>query len=127
MADLNVHMNVPLFPRPPTAVGGVTTPLSDVPDVATLLRAPTSVSHILRERYVAPSSVRSPPGVRKGRRVFRNLIHPRIKDAALIKDAARRRVMEFRVKMKTEDRGKNNEANDDDDDDDNDVVCSVGG
>ncbi|XP_020294261.1 uncharacterized protein LOC109859926 isoform X2 [Pseudomyrmex gracilis] len=113
-------MNVPLFPRPPTAIGGVTTPLSDVPDVATLLRAPTSVSHV-RERYVAPS-VRSPPGIGKGRRVFRNLIHPRIKDGALIKDAARRRVMEFRVKM-TEDRGKNNEVNDDDDD--YDVVCSV--
>lgn len=113
-------MDVPLFPRPP-AIGGVTTPLSDVPSVATLPRVPVSaaasVSRV-RERYAVP--LRSSSGTKKRRRVFRNLVHPRVKTAALVKDAACRRITEFRMRM-TEHRAKDDEGDDDDD-----VVCGIG-
>ncbi|XP_071573297.1 uncharacterized protein [Temnothorax nylanderi] len=111
-------MDVPLFPRPP-AIGGVTTPLSDVPSVATLPRVPASVATSVprvRGRYAVP--LRSSSDTKKRRRICRNLVHPRVRTAALVKDAARRRITEFRMRM-TEHR-----ANDEGDDDD-DVVCSI--
>ncbi|XP_070517767.1 uncharacterized protein [Cardiocondyla obscurior] len=115
-------MDVPLFPRPP-AIGGVATPLSglsDVPNVVTLPRVPVSVSRV-RGRYAVPP--RSPLGTKKRHRVCRNLVHPRVKTAALVKDAARRRITEFRMRM-TEHHP--NEGDDDDDDDDDDVVvCGI--
>ncbi|XP_024869546.1 potassium channel subfamily K member 10-like isoform X1 [Temnothorax curvispinosus] len=111
-------MDVPLFPRPP-AIEGVTTPLSDGPSVATLPRVPapvaTSVPRV-RRRYAVP--LRSSSDTKKRRRICRNLVHPRVRTAALVKDAARRRITEFRMRM-TEHR-----ANDEGDDDD-DVVCSI--
>lgn len=113
-------MDVPLFPRPP-AIGGVATPLSDVPSVATLPHVPvfvaTSVPRV-RERYAVP--LRSPSSTRKRRRVCRNVVHPRVRTAALVKDAARRRITEFCMKM-TEHRAKDDEGDDDDD-----VVCGIG-
>lgn len=113
-------MDVPLFPRPP-AIGGVATPLSDVPSVATLPRVPVSVAASgarVRGRYAVP--LRSPTGTKKRHRVCRNLVHPRVKTAALVKDAARHRITEFCMRM-TEHRAKNDEGDDDDD-----VVCGIG-
>ncbi|KAL6257955.1 hypothetical protein P5V15_011553 [Pogonomyrmex californicus] len=110
-------MNVPLFPRPPT-VGDVTTLFSDLPGVATLPRVPTSVPLVLREQYAA--SRRSSRGIKKRR--CRNLVHPRVEDAVLVRDAAHRRITEFRIRMS--ERRANDEGNGDDDDDD-DVVCGI--
>lgn len=113
-------MDVPLFPRPP-AIGDVTAPLSDVPSVATLPRVPTFVAASvpsIRGRYAVP--LRASSGTKKRRRACRNLVHPRVKTAALVKDATRRRVTEFRMRM-TEHRAKDDEGDDDDD-----VVCGVG-
>lgn len=114
-------MHVPLFPRPP-AVESVATPVSDVPDIATLPRTPDSVVAVSRRRHAVDprsSSLIFTTGKRH-RRLCRNLIHPRIKDtSSLFKDAAdvHRRITEFRVRM-TERR-----AQDERDDDDDDVVC----
>lgn len=105
-------MDVPLFPQPP-AIGGVTTSLSDVPSVATLPRVPASV----RGRYAVP--LRSPSSTKKRRRIVRNLVHPRVKTATLVKNVARRRITQFRMRM-TEHRAK------DEGDDDEDVVCGIG-
>ncbi|XP_011169288.1 uncharacterized protein LOC105202453 [Solenopsis invicta] len=111
-------MDVPLFPRPP-AIGGVATPLSDVPSVATLPRVPVSAAVSgPRVRYAVPLRS-SPSGTKKRRRVCRNLVHPRVKTATLVKDAARRRITEFCMRM-TEHRAKNDERDDDDD-----VVCGI--
>lgn len=107
-------MDVPLFPQPP-AIGGVTTSLSDVPSVATLPRVLASVPSI-HGRYAVP--LRFPSSTKKRRRIVRNLVHPRVKTAALVKDVARRRITEFRMRM-TEHRAKG-------DDDDDDVVCGIG-
>ncbi|EZA57719.1 uncharacterized protein LOC105276913 isoform X2 [Ooceraea biroi] len=104
-------MNVPLFPQPPT-VRVVGTPHSDVPDVATLPRAPATPAVVVPRvhgRHAVPV-----PSSRKRRRVCRNLVHPRVKNAA------RRRVTEFCVRM-TERHAKNDERDDDDDD----VVCGI--
>ncbi|KYN20480.1 PREDICTED: uncharacterized protein LOC108760846 isoform X2 [Trachymyrmex cornetzi] len=116
-------MDVPLFPQPPT-IGGVATPtltpLSDVPSVATLPRVSAFVAASVprvHERYAVP--LRSPAGTRKRRRVCRNLVHPRIKTAALVKDAAHRRITELCTRM-IEHRAKEDEGDDDDD-----VVCSI--
>ncbi|KYN31829.1 TWiK family of potassium channels protein 7 [Trachymyrmex septentrionalis] len=113
-------MDVPLFPQPPT-IGGVATPtpttLSDVPSVATLPRIPVYVAASVprvRERYAVP--LRFPSDTRKRRRVCRNLVHPRIKTAALVKDAAHRRITELCTRM-MEHRAKEYEGDDDDDDD----------
>ncbi|XP_011707770.1 PREDICTED: potassium channel subfamily K member 10-like [Wasmannia auropunctata] len=108
-------MDVPLFPRPP-AIGGVATPLSDVPSVGTLPRVPASVPRV-RGRYAVP--LQSPTGTRKRRRICRNLVYPRVKTAALVKDAARRRITQFCMRM-TEHRAKEDEGDDDDD-----VVCGI--
>ncbi|XP_032683456.1 uncharacterized protein LOC116849913 isoform X2 [Odontomachus brunneus] len=111
-------MDVPLFPTPP-ARRGVTTPLSDVPDVATLPRAPVSVVSPVRVRDAAlerEPTYKGSPCTRKRHRVRRNSIHPRV---ALVKDAARRRVTEFCVRM-SERRAKHDEGDDDDD-----VVCGI--
>ena len=118
-------MDVPLFPQPPT-IGGVATPtpttLSDVPSVATLPRIPVYVAASVprvRERYAVP--LRFPSDTRKRRRVCRNLVHPRIKTAALVKDAAHRRITELCTRM-MEHRAKEYEGDDDDDD----VVYGIG-
>ncbi|XP_012532340.2 uncharacterized protein LOC105834418 isoform X2 [Monomorium pharaonis] len=121
-------MDVPLFPRPPV-IGDVATPLSDVPSVAKLPRVPVSGVAVsgppcVRGRYAVPF-LRSPSGTitttitKKRRRVCRNLVHPRVKTAAVVKDAARRRITEFCMRM-TERRAKNDERDDDDD-----VVCGI--
>lgn len=110
-------MNVPLFPRPP-AIGGIGTPLSDALDVATLSRSPSLLNvPRVRGRHAVPLQLSS--SIRKHRRTSRNLVHPWVKDAT-VKDAARRRVTEFRVRM-TEHCARNDEGDDDDD-----VVCGVG-
>ncbi|KYQ49018.1 TWiK family of potassium channels protein 7 [Trachymyrmex zeteki] len=111
-------MDVPLFPQPPT-IGGVATPLSDVPSVATLLRVPTFVAASVprvRERNAVP--LRFPSDTRKRRRVCRNLVHPRIKTAALVKDAAHRRITELCMRME-------HRAKEDEEDDNDDVVCDI--
>ncbi|KYM77907.1 TWiK family of potassium channels protein 7 [Atta colombica] len=109
-------MDVPLFPQPPT-IGGVATPtFSDVPSVATLPRVPAFVAASVHERYAVP--LRSPSGTRKRRRVCRNLVHPRIKTAVLVKDAAPRRISELCKRM-MEHRVKKYEEDDDD------VVCGI--
>lgn len=109
-------MDVPLFPAPP-ARGSIATPVSDVPDVATVPRASTSVVWRVRGRHAVPKPAqeRSSSCVKKRRRTRRNSVHPR---AVLAEDAARR-VAEFRVRM-TERRAKHDERHDDDDED---VVC----
>ncbi|XP_067205419.1 uncharacterized protein [Linepithema humile] len=110
-------MNVPLFPRPP-AVRGVETPLSDAPDVATLSRSPTSLLTVPRVRGRHAVPLRSFGTGNQRRRTSRNLVHPWVKDAT-VKDAARRHVTEFRVRM-TEHCARNDEGDDNDD-----VVCGV--
>ncbi|KAG5348263.1 TWK7 protein, partial [Acromyrmex charruanus] len=114
-------MDVPLFPQPPT-IGGIATPtptlLSDVPSVATLPRVPAFVAaSVPCERYAVP--LRFPSDTRKRRRVFRNLVHPRIKTAALVKDAAHRRITELCTRM------MEHRANKYEGDDDDDVVCGI--
>ncbi|XP_011057006.1 PREDICTED: potassium channel subfamily K member 6-like isoform X1 [Acromyrmex echinatior] len=114
-------MDVPLFPQPPT-IGGIATPtltpLSDVPSVATLPRVPAFVaSSVPCERYAVP--LRFPSDTRKRRRVFRNLVHPRIKTAALVKDAAHRCITELCTRM------MEHRANKYEGDDDDDVVCGI--
>jgi len=112
-------MDVPLFPQPPT-IGGVATPtptLSDVPSVATLPRVPAFVAASVHERYAVP--LRSSSGTRKRRRVCRNLVHPRIKTAIFVKDAAPRRISELCKRM-MEHHVKKYEGDDDD------VVCGIG-
>ncbi|XP_019697671.2 uncharacterized protein LOC105184657 isoform X2 [Harpegnathos saltator] len=112
-------MDVPLFPTPP-ARWSVATPFSDVPDVATLPRAPVSILPQVRAQDAAleqgPTGYKQSSCTRKRRWVRKNSIHPRI---ALVKDAARRRVTEFCVRM-SERRVKHDERNDDDD-----VVCGI--
>lgn len=108
-------MNVPLFPTPP-ARGGITTPVSDVPNVATLSRAPVNVvSHVrIRDAVLERGpAYKQSPCTRKRRRAHRSSIHPRVKDAA------HHRVTEFCVKM-SERNAKHDEGDDDDD-----VVCGI--
>jgi len=101
-------MNVPLFPRPPV-VRGIVTPHSNVPDITTLSRAPTTPVVIIPHVYEHHVSVHSP---RKRRR--RNLVHPQVKNAA------HRHVTEFCMRM------SEHHAKDDERDDDADVICGVG-
>ncbi|XP_072750998.1 uncharacterized protein [Anoplolepis gracilipes] len=113
-------MHVPLFPQPP-AVESVATPVSDVPDIATLPHTPESVVAVSRKRHaVDPRSSLIFSIGNRHRRLCRNLIHPQIKDTSLFKDAAvHRNITEFRMRM-TE-----HHAQDDERDDDDDVVCGV--
>lgn len=114
-------MHVPLFPRPP-AVGSVATPISDVPDIATLPRTPLSVVAVPRKRHaVDPRSSLIFRTRKQHRRLCRNLVYPRVKNAStLFKDAAARRsITEFRVRM------MEHHAKDDERDDDDDVICGV--
>lgn len=115
-------MHVPLFPRPP-AVGSVATPISDVPDIATLPRTPLSVVAVPRKRHaVDPRSSLIFRTRKQHRRLCRNLVYPRVKNAStLFKDAAAHRsITEFRVRM------MEHHAKDDERDDDDDVICAVG-
>lgn len=111
-------MHVPVFPSPPVR-GSVATPLSDARDVVTLPRAPAAVVSHVRGRHAVPvPSAARKRSFRIGkRRCTHRKIYPR---AALVKDAARRRVTEFHVRM-MDHREKYDQRDDDDD-----VVCSIG-
>lgn len=107
-------MDVPLFPAPPSR-GNITTPVSDVSDVATVTRIPASIVWRVRGRHAVAEPARERSScVKKRCRIRRRSVHPR---AVFNEDAARRRITEFRVRM-TERRAKHDERDDDDD-----VVC----
>lgn len=102
-------MDIPLFPTPPI-LGCVTTPVSDVIDIAKL--TPISLSTIACARKHVETKMHKAIGIHKIRYFTnRNLIYP--------KDKIKHRVTEFHITM-TEPQ-KNNENEDDDD-----VVYAIG-
>ncbi|KAG6798564.1 hypothetical protein HZU73_06130 [Apis mellifera caucasica] len=96
-------MDIPLFPTPPI-LGCVTTPVSDVIDIAKL--TPISLSTVTCARKHVETKMHKAIGIHKIRYFTnRNLIYPR--------DKIKHRVTEFHITMTEPQKNNENEDNDD--------------